>query len=252
MLFFQWFQISCWRRANSDLAISLPFSISTACYIVGSKPYLAMLLLFRAVSAHGSFMMRLEANFISAVEVRQRKTASSGMQSPTLTQIAFLPQIEHGLLESTASLGCVTTLKENGRYLQHFILFNYDHKIPDKLPVEAHSKYLYCTTVSANFSSPGTYFHTFKYKATWAVCKHLPSFLVLQYQQIWQCLLQRWNSHSYLVTGSKSNLWLLFDSHLAQVHTPVTAHWKQYIYNASESLYFSVSSLFKLVCWPTR
>lgn len=59
-------------------------------------------------------MMRLEANFISATEVRQRETAGSGMQSPILIQIAFLPQIEHGTLESTASLDCVTTLKENG------------------------------------------------------------------------------------------------------------------------------------------
>lgn len=155
VLLIQWFQISGWRWANSDLAISLPFSISAACYIAGSKPYLATLLLF-IVSAHGNFMMRLEANFISATEVRQRETAGSGMQSPILIQIAFLPQIEHGTLESTASLDCVTTLKENGWYLQHFILFNYDHKIPDKLPVEAHSSSLYCTMFSANFSSPGT------------------------------------------------------------------------------------------------
>lgn len=82
--------------------------------MVGSQPYLAVLLLFRVVSAHGSFMMQLEANFISAMEVRQRETAGSSMQNPILIQIAFLPQIEHGLLESTTSLGCVTTLKENG------------------------------------------------------------------------------------------------------------------------------------------
>lgn len=156
VLLLQWFQISRWRWANSDLAISSPFSISTACYVVGRQPYLEMLLLFKVVSAHGSFMMWLEANFIFAMEVRQRETAGSGMQSPILIQIAFLPQIEHGLLESTASLSCVTTLKENGWYLQHFILFNYDRKIPDKLPVDAHSSYLYCTTVSANFPSPGT------------------------------------------------------------------------------------------------
>lgn len=36
------------------------------------------------------------------------------------------------------------------------------------------------------------------------------SFLVLQYQQIWQSLLQHWNLHSRMVTGSKSYLWLVW------------------------------------------
>lgn len=103
----------------------------------------------------------------------REKLQALACKAPFLFQIAFLPQIEHGLLESTASLGCVATLKENGWYLQHFVLFNYDHKIPDELPVEAHSSCLYFTTVSANFASPGTQFCAFKYKATWAVCKHL-------------------------------------------------------------------------------
>lgn len=77
-------------------------------------------------------------------------------KAPFLFKLLFLPQIEHCLPESTASLGYVTTLKERSRYLQHFILFNYDHKIPDKLPVEAHSSYPRCTIVSVNSAGPDT------------------------------------------------------------------------------------------------
>lgn len=165
-----------------------------------------MLLPFIA-SAHGSFMMQLEANFISAIEVRQRETAGSGMQSPILIQIALLPQIEHGLLESTSSLGCVTTLKENSRYLQHFMLLNYDHKIPDKLPVGA----------LVGFKLPVLYYSFCKFcKSRYLIlCIQIhgylgclqppPSHLVLQYQEIWH-LLQHGNPHSYMVPGSKSYL----------------------------------------------